>query len=89
MIICYTVTDIWHATDVIIFHFGPFLPFYPPNSMKNQNFTKMKILPGDIIISHSYTKNHDHMLFTGPEMWHMTDVIAIFNFGLFFAHPPP
>ena len=27
MIICYTVPDIWHVMDVIIFHFGHFLPF--------------------------------------------------------------
>ena len=33
MIICYTVPEIWHMTDVIvIFHFGLFLPFYPPKS---------------------------------------------------------
>ena len=26
-----------------------------------------------------------------PEIWHVTDIIAIFNFGLFFAllRPPP
>ena len=37
MIICYTVPEIWHETDVIvIFHFG-LLPFYLPNSPKNQN----------------------------------------------------
>ena len=28
MIICYTVPDIWCVMDVIIFHFGYFLPFY-------------------------------------------------------------
>ena len=43
MIICYTVPEIWRVTDVIvIFHFGLFLHFYPPNSLKNQNFKKMK-----------------------------------------------
>ena len=35
MIICYTVPKIWHMTDVIVvFHFGYFEPFYPPNSQK-------------------------------------------------------
>ena len=30
MIICYTVPEIWHVTDVIfICHLGYFLPFYP------------------------------------------------------------
>ena len=32
-----TVPQIWCATDVIIFNFGPFLPFYLLNSPKNQN----------------------------------------------------
>ena len=39
-----------------------FLPFYLPNNLKKQNFEKLKITPGDIIILHKCTKNHDHML---------------------------
>ena len=36
-----TVSEIWCVTDVIIIsHFGHFLPFYPPNSQKTQNFEK-------------------------------------------------
>ena len=59
MIIGYTVPEIWYVTDVIvIFHFGQFLPFYPPNSPKNKNFTKMKQTPGDIIILHMCNKNY-------------------------------
>ena len=51
MIICFTVPEIWHVTDVIvIFHFGLFLPFYPWNSHKNENFKKMEKTRGDIII---------------------------------------
>ena len=35
------VPEIWHVTDVIIFHFGPFFcPFTPPNSLKNQKILK-------------------------------------------------
>ena len=45
MIIGYTVPEIWHMTDVIIFHFGYFLPFYPPNSQKNDNFKKNEKKP--------------------------------------------
>ena len=30
MIICYTVFKIWHVTDGIIFHFGPFFALLPP-----------------------------------------------------------
>ena len=33
-----------------------FLSFYPPNNPKNQNFEKMKNMPGDIIILHKYNK---------------------------------
>ena len=40
LIICYTAPEIWCVTDVIIFHFGLVLPFYPPNSPKNQNLKK-------------------------------------------------
>ena len=57
MIICYTVTEIWCVTDVIvIFHFGLFFALLsppPPNS------PKMKKPPGDIIILHMCTRNYD------------------------------
>ena len=36
------VPEIWRATDRIFCHFGPFLPFNPPNKPENQNFEKMK-----------------------------------------------
>ena len=60
--------DIWffryrvHQTKcfVILEHF---VPFYLPNNLKNQNFEKLKKTPGDIIILHKCTKNHDHMLY--------------------------
>ena len=39
-----------------------FLPFYSPNNPKNKNFEKLKKAPGDIIILHKSTRNHDHML---------------------------
>ena len=42
-------------------------PFYPPNNPKNENFTKMKKAPGNIILLHKRTKNHDHMLYC---YWH-------------------
>ena len=53
-----------------------FLPFYPPDSPKNENIKKMKKKPGNIIILHKCTKNHDHM---------PTHVIFICQFGLFFT----
>ena len=62
MIICCTVPEIWHMTDVIvIFHFGLFFALLTPNSPKNQNFKEMKKTPGDIIILHMCTKNSDQM----------------------------
>ena len=114
-----------------------FLPFYPTNNLKNQNFEKLKKTPGDTTILHKCTKNHDHMLhwswdmacdryncyfsfgaiscpftvwkkkfkkwrkqleisfyksvlkiliigYTFPEIWHVTNVILIFHFELFF-----
>ena len=43
MIICCTVPEIWCVTDVIIVHFGLFFALLTPsNSLKNQNFKKMK-----------------------------------------------
>ena len=69
MIICYTVPEIWRMTDVIvIFHWGYFLPFYPPNSPKNIKFKIMKKPSGDINILQKCTKNHDHMLYCSCDM---------------------
>ena len=42
-----------------------FLPFYPPHPLKdpeNQNFEKMKKIPGDINILHKHTINNNHMI---------------------------
>ena len=44
----------------------------------------MKKNPGDIIILQRCTKNHDYRLYF-PKIWHLTNVIAIFYLGLFFA----
>ena len=63
------VPDIWSPTDRIFRHLGPFfLPFYAPpppprNNPKNQNFEKMKKLPGDIIILHRHTINDNHIMY--------------------------
>ena len=52
MIICYTVPEIWHVTDVIIFHFGLFLPFYLPTAKKIKISNKIK---KDLEMSSFYT----------------------------------
>ena len=77
----------WHMSDVIvIFHFGQFLAlWYPlPNSSKNENFTKIK---KQLEVSSFNTSVPKIMIicFIVPEIWHLTDVIVSFHFGLFFA----
>ena len=87
MIICFTVPEIWCVTDVVIFHFGQFFTLLATNSPKNQNFKKMK---KSLEISSFYILVSEIMIisYTVPEIWHMTDVIVIFHFGLFFALLP-
>ena len=58
------------ATDRIFCHFGLFLPFYPHNNSKNQNFKKLKKIIGDIIILHRCTINEDHMMYGSWDMEH-------------------
>ena len=70
---------IWQSYDVRFLRYGArhteffvildnFLPFYPPNNPKNQNFEKMKKTPGDIIILHMCTKNYDQMMYGSWDM---------------------
>ena len=47
-----------------------FLPFNPTNNPKNQTFWTHKRTPGDIIILHKCTENHDHMLYCSWDMVH-------------------
>ena len=62
------VFQIWSATDFFFVTLDRFLPSFPPNNPKNQNFEKLKKAPGDIIILHKCTKNHDHMLYCSLDM---------------------
>ena len=45
-----------------------FLPFYPPNKSKNQNFEKMKKTPEDIIILHRCNISDNHMMYSSWDM---------------------
>ena len=58
------VPEIWSMRQteyfVILNHF---LPFYPSNNLKKQNFEKMKKIPGDIIILHRSNINDNHMMY--------------------------
>ena len=61
--------------------------FLPPNSPKNENFKKNekrawryhRFIVSKIMI----------IYYTIPEIWHMTNVIVVFHFGLLFALLPP
>ena len=63
MIICYTLLEIYGVwrMKLLFFILGYFLPFYRPNSPKNQNFQqkkdKQEKTPGNIL--HMCTKNYD------------------------------
>ena len=59
---------------------GNFLPFYSPNTLKNENIKNEK---KPLEISSSYTSVPKIMIicYTVPEIWHMTDVIVIFILG--------
>ena len=41
----------------------PPTPTPPPNSLKNQNFEKMKETSRDINILHMFTINNDHIMY--------------------------
>ena len=49
------VPEIWSARDNFFLILDHFLPSYPLNKSKNQNFEKMKKPPEDIIIYTSVT----------------------------------
>ena len=55
------VPEKWSTIYIIFCHFV-IVRFYPTNNLKNENFEKINTTPGDIIILHKRTKNHDHML---------------------------
>ena len=58
----YLYLELRSMTERTFCHFGPFLSFYTPKNLKNQNFQKIKETPEDTIILHKCTKNLDHML---------------------------
>ena len=85
MIISYTLPEIWHVTDVIIFHFRLFFcPFTPVTDWKTKISKKWKKC---LEISSFYTSVPKIMILchTVPEIWRVTDLICIFHFKLFFA----
>ena len=87
MIIYYTVPDrcmMVHDRFNCYFSFWAiFCPFTPLTDQKIKIWKKMKSWE----ISSFYTSAPKIMImcYTVPEIWHMTHVIGIFHFGLFFA----
>ena len=56
--------------------FRPLFAFSTLFGPKNQNFSKIKKIPGDVIILHQCTKNHNHMIFNLQNMmWIALQVI--------------
>ena len=71
-IIRYMVPEMWSAPDrIFLSSLAIFCCFTPLNSHKNENFKKKMIKrPGDTIILHKGTKNHDHRLYCSWDMAH-------------------
>ena len=69
----YGVWQTWWSYDIWFLRYGAwqieffiissyFLPFYPPNNTKNQNFEKMIKTPGGIIILNVSAMKENHMI---------------------------
>ena len=76
------VRGIWSATDRIMSHLGPFLPFYPPHNQENWSCENMKKTSGYIIILHICTINNNHM-YSSWDMKHNRH--NFYHFQPFFA----
>ena len=48
--------------NFLLFWANFFLPFHSPDNSENQNFEKLKKIPGDIIILHMCTINDNHVM---------------------------
>ena len=64
-------------------HYRPFLPIYPTNNSKNQNFQKMKTKQLEISSFYTSVPKIMTICYTVPEIWCMTDVIFILHTALF------
>ena len=68
--IMYGSWDMEHDEQNHLSFWTIFLPFYPPNNPKKQNFEKMKKTTGYIIILHRCTINHNHIMYVSWDMEH-------------------
>ena len=79
-------------TDVIvIFHFGLIFTLLSPNLPRKIKMKKKKNEKKPLKISSFCTSVPKIMImrYTVPEIWCVTNVVVIFDFGLFFALLPP
>ena len=92
----------WQSYDILLLRYqvrqtnifvilSHFLPFYPTNNPKNKILKKMKKkkMPGDIIILHKCTKNHDHMLYCSWDIMVHDRCNFYFSFGAIFCFLTP
>ena len=90
MIICFTVPEIWHVTDVIvIFHFGQFFALIPPYQPKKWKFHKNgKKLWSYHHLTQVCQKSWSYaVLFLRHGEWQMW--LLFFILGYFFTLLPP
>ena len=77
--------DMESQTKCFLILFSHFCPFTRLTTQKIKNLKEKKL--GDIIIYTSAAKIIT--CYTVPEIWHVTDVIVVFHFGLIVAFLPP
>ena len=75
---------------ISFFILGYFLPLYPLNNPKIQNFEKIKKFSGDIIVLHKCTKNHENVLHWSWDMMCDGCYFHFSSWAFFFLpfHPP-
>ena len=66
MLIWFIVTKKWCTHQYRLFR--PLVALSTLFGPKNQNFSKIKKIPGHIIVLHQCTKNYNHMIFNSKNM---------------------
>ena len=81
----YCSWDIRHDTQFFLSLCAIFFPFDPPNNLKNQNFAKMKTMPGDIIL-HMCTINDNHKIYGSWDMERDRQFVILDHFFPLLPH---
>ena len=84
----YTVPEIWHMMDVIIFHFGLSFALLLPKKLKFKKKLKKKKKKHLEISFYTSVPKIMTICYTILEIWHVTNVIVLFCFGQFFTLLP-